>query len=206
MPGMDGYEATAGIRQIESPSKHTVIIALTTLTDVQDKCFAAGMDDYLRKPISLDQLKAILEKWNSSSLAKAVPILDPALVDEERLRLICDGDAEGLQYLLGVFVTQTEIDLKAMRAFAADRQLKELHRVSHGVAGACETYGVPVLVPPLRVLEAMAKAGLLTDAVPSCWRKLKKTLIGFAAVCGLTGFPLAYERAPRDAKNSSSHR
>jgi len=163
MPEMDGFEATVRIRQIEQPTKHTVIIAVTTLADVRNKCLAAGMDDYLQKPILQTQLKSIFEKWNSLPPRTTVLPLDPTLVDEERLRLICDGDAEGLQYLLGVFVTQTEIDLKALRGFVKDGPIKELHRVSHGIAGACETYGIPILVPPLRALEVMAKAGHVTD-------------------------------------------
>src|SRR5882672_830721 len=60
MPEMDGFEATAKIRQIEHPSKHTVIIAVTSLADAQNRCFVAGMDDYLHKPIIMKQLKSIL--------------------------------------------------------------------------------------------------------------------------------------------------
>jgi len=67
MPEMDGYEATVAVR--DSASKvlnHAVpIIALTAnaIKGDSDQCFAAGMDDYLSKPVNKDQLATVLEKW-----------------------------------------------------------------------------------------------------------------------------------------------
>ena len=68
MPGMDGFEATLALRRQEKqrdPAAHTTIVALTAhaLEGDREKCLAAGMDDYLRKPFTLEQLKHILEVW-----------------------------------------------------------------------------------------------------------------------------------------------
>ena len=67
MPEMDGYEATRRIRQeqLSSPNPYPVrIIAMTAhaLRGDRDKCLSAGMDDYLGKPINMDELKASLER------------------------------------------------------------------------------------------------------------------------------------------------
>ncbi len=70
MPEMDGYDATAEIRRREAFShRRTPIIALTgnVVEGARERCLAAGMDDYLAKPFTLDQMKAMLTAWLGSS-------------------------------------------------------------------------------------------------------------------------------------------
>jgi CheY-like chemotaxis protein/HPt (histidine-containing phosphotransfer) domain-containing protein len=65
MPNMDGYELTAAIRRAERDDRHVPIVALTAnaLKSEEQRCKAAGMDDYLTKPVLLDRLQDMLEKW-----------------------------------------------------------------------------------------------------------------------------------------------
>jgi CheY-like chemotaxis protein len=75
MPIMGGFEATTRIRHREHTAmKHTPIIAVTahTLPGDRDRCLAAGMDDYLPKPVDLENLKAMLLRWLPVSNATQV--------------------------------------------------------------------------------------------------------------------------------------
>ncbi len=69
MPEMDGFEATKAIRAKEAAASHTPIIAMTANAMVGDReqCLAAGMDDYLSKPFSLEMLEDMLSQWLSAS-------------------------------------------------------------------------------------------------------------------------------------------
>ena len=69
MPDMDGYETAAAIRRRESSGRHTPIIAMTTsaMPGDRERWLAAGMDDYLPKPVRLDQLRSVLRRWTAQA-------------------------------------------------------------------------------------------------------------------------------------------
>jgi CheY-like chemotaxis protein len=67
MPGIDGYEATRRIREVEQESRggRLPIVALTAhaMKGDREKCLDAGMDDYVAKPFTEEHLVAVLERW-----------------------------------------------------------------------------------------------------------------------------------------------
>ena len=65
MPDMDGFEATAVIRSREGSNRHQTICALTAnaMDGDRERCLAAGMDDYISKPVGLEKLREALDRW-----------------------------------------------------------------------------------------------------------------------------------------------
>jgi signal transduction histidine kinase/AmiR/NasT family two-component response regulator/HPt (histidine-containing phosphotransfer) domain-containing protein len=194
MPEMDGYEATRLIREREnnaaSPRRpRTLIVAMTAhaLPSDRERCLAAGMDDYLAKPIRPNDVRGIIEKWaaqraaagsapaqSSPAIAPAPPVSESAAsaleppVEMSRLIDLTDGNAESLRELLEMFYRQTEQQLdqieNAVRAGNAD----EVRRVAHSGKGASATLGMAPLAAVLFQLEQLGKSGALSGAEQLC--------------------------------------
>ncbi len=85
MPEMDGFEATHRVRSMEYGRKHTPIIALTAhaIQGDKERCLAAGMDDYLSKPLEPDALFAAVERWASIEEDHGDQVLPPDQAPEQ---------------------------------------------------------------------------------------------------------------------------
>ncbi len=73
MPELDGFTATGEIRQRLGPDRHIPIIAMTAnaIKGDRERCLAAGMDDYLAKPVTRKALSDMIERWVSTERRKA---------------------------------------------------------------------------------------------------------------------------------------
>jgi CheY-like chemotaxis protein len=80
MPVLDGFHASARIREIEGADKHTPIIAMTAnaMQGDRERCLAAGMDDYMPKPVTLAALDATLRHWLPARVAYQPRTATPA--------------------------------------------------------------------------------------------------------------------------------
>jgi len=75
MPDMDGYEATRQIRSEADGRARPIILAMTAnaMEGDRERCLAAGMDDYLAKPVTLEALKQALQRWLPTTISEGEP-------------------------------------------------------------------------------------------------------------------------------------
>ena len=178
MPEMDGYAATAEIRKREGSSKHTWIVAITAhaLEGDREKCSAAGMDDYLSKPVKISDLGAALSRGLSvSGPVNAVPResvtlettkIPRAPVDMVRLREAGGNDESEIRELVELYLKQTAQHLGELKVAMGAAARADIIRIAHKCAGSSGVCGMKVLESKLRSLEEMAIQNLLADQSP----------------------------------------
>src|SRR5207253_8784665 len=116
MPEMDGYAATKEIRKREKENEHIPIIAMTAyaLKGDQEKCFQAGMDDYLSKPFDTKNLAMTLNRWLKTQPSHFVaekkvdePKESQQLIDMNRMHEIFGEDSNAIREFIKIFVDST---------------------------------------------------------------------------------------------------
>lgn len=174
MPEMDGFQATAAIRSQESPdARRTPIIAMTanTLPADIEHCKAAGMDDHLPKPLTLDTLAARLTQWlnwqsdhlpsteTANELTGNNAPLDTAVL--KRLREILGNS---VSEAIRPFLEDIPNYLVELENGIAEGNAATLRNVSHVIKGAASNLGAVVMASVAREMELQAEAGVLSEA------------------------------------------
>src|SRR5579884_129654 len=193
MPEMDGLEATAAIRQKEQETgRHIPILAMTAhaLEGDRERCLAAGMDDYVPKPIDPEGLFAMLTRYIVPTGAKPARDLETpgspplAVLDRERLEHVCGADPEFAREVVGVFAQATAQSLTEIRAALTAGDSALLERLAHSLKGSCRTLGAALLGEICAQVEARGKAGdipgaeLLVASAEEAFAQLQNALEG----------------------------
>lgn len=154
MPVLDGFSATTQIRQHLKNGRQIPIIALTADVQqgIQEQCLAAGMNDYLSKPFTLEQLQQILGRWLQSETSSSYPALTQApsnatdsLLNQatlEALRSIVDGQGVSLlEKSIKLFLQTAPDHAEHIRQSIANQQADELRKAAHSLKSACANLG-----------------------------------------------------------------
>jgi len=183
MPEMDGLDAARQICQRWPAEKRPIIIAMTgnALMGDREKCLAAGMDDYISKPVRIGDLQAALERWgpsrpkksDTSFLARAkslaiADLLDQAVIAE--LRSIPVDGASMLQELVDLFLEKAPQRLEQIKECLKQPANLALH--AHALKSMSLDLGAKRLVRLSQELEELGQAGMV-DAAPALVQELE---------------------------------
>jgi PAS domain S-box-containing protein len=175
MPDIDGYEATRRIRQLDGAVARTPIIAITAhaLPGEREKCLAAGMNDYLAKPVSLEQLGAVIRLWASKSSNEQPEVTETFDVDEQQVLdrervssfLAISRQQEGfLDGLVRTFRQDVPSRLDALRAAASSHDAHDLALAAHALKSSSGSVGAKRMYLVCSQIEQAARAGRIDGA------------------------------------------
>jgi PAS domain S-box-containing protein len=173
MPGMNGFEAAAAIRQVKGELE-LPIIAMTAhaFAEERDRCLAAGMNDHVAKPIDPDQLYSVLLKWLSQEKAKNAPYLQKAADEGESPRFLppclpgidvasvvtrCGGNELLARELISDFCEQNRNVFNDLGSVITNGDRAQANFLVHTLKGLAGTIGAAALAATMSELETVLK-------------------------------------------------
>jgi signal transduction histidine kinase/DNA-binding response OmpR family regulator len=171
MPLMDGFTMTGEIRAIENAEsrKRTPIIAVTAdaMAGEEERCKAAGMDDYLSKPVGLESLRTVLQRWlpdkpvkavvpekKETNVASDIPAIDPSVLDPW-----VENDDAARRSILQRFSETVSASSHDLEQAMACGDLATLQSAAHRLRSGALAVGARLLSTSAAALETAAKTG-----------------------------------------------
>lgn len=153
MPEMDGFEASARIREVEDFSNQIKIIAVTAdaMKGARERCIDAGMNDYISKPVDIEKLEAILSRWLPATQSNAPALVLPAAIataerdtgvmDWARLSLFTDDDPAEEEALIALFTSYAEESLALLHENGTEGPNDVWKKAAHKLKGSTANLG-----------------------------------------------------------------
>lgn len=170
MPIMDGFEATQKIREQEMNQAiaKTPIIALTANAIIGDRehCLAKGMDDYLSKPFTLEQLHKILSPWLAKDTSDTHdPDIIHVEIDSKVIAQLKSLKSGLLIRVIDLYIESSPKLLFDMEQATAQQDTKSLYKIAHSLKNSSANLGVTELTNLCRDLEIKGRENDLAEAV-----------------------------------------
>lgn len=167
MPEMDGLDATRQIRARLPKERQPRIIAMTAnaLSGDRDRCLAAGMDDYISKPVQLEELAKVMQRQQMHVDAQPVSP-SPPLTEfrRETIDQLVSTAGVGATIVLGAMVDSAPRQLEALQSALDQRDAPAFRRTAHSLKANAATVGAEALARTFQELEDLGNAGNLDAA------------------------------------------
>jgi len=172
MPGMDGFESTALIREVEKASGgHISIIAMTAhaMEGDRENCLRAGMDGYVAKPIKANDLLAEIETvinvhTEITRKVKKGRKAEEGVFDPEEALALVEGDLKLFREIVGLFTENAPRKMTAIRDAICEGDPVRLNLEAHNLKGAISYFGAPIPFELARELELSGEIGEFSGA------------------------------------------
>jgi PAS domain S-box-containing protein len=181
MPVMDGLEATQLIRK--NTKDRIPIIALTAfaLKGDNQKCFDAGMDDYLSKPFEEIQLLEVVSRWLGKSINfetehREGTSFKESLYDLSQIEDIARGNQDFVKKMITLFAEQLPISLKDLNDAYAAQDFERMSKIAHRIKPSIDNMGILSLKDEVREIEKFAKEYGQSDRLESLLKNLNEIL------------------------------
>jgi PAS domain S-box-containing protein len=187
MPEMDGLEAAAAIRQREAVhGGRTPIVAMTAhaIKGDRERCLAAGMDDYVSKPIDVDLLKHVIDRRVADRAPADVEAALMAPSKTAELLKAFDNDWGFLTEVVEVFFSDYPLQVEALRRSAGSGDAAAFRRAAHSLKGMLRNFQAETAAEKAFELEKIGLAGALgetealIDALGKDLKQLEQELRG----------------------------
>ncbi|MBS1989570.1 MAG: response regulator [Cyanobacteria bacterium SZAS LIN-3] len=154
MPVMDGFETTRKIRKMETRTgKHIPIVAMTAhaIEGSKEQCLAAGMDDYLSKPLAPQKLEIILQKWLPLEPARHNATGLESLVDT--IEIAAMYGQENVSRLLNLFISEIPKEVAKLKQHVAEGDFNNAFLTNHTLKGVCKSMFAQSMIECCEALE-----------------------------------------------------
>lgn len=182
MPEMDGLEASIKINKMFLPEKRPIIIAMTAnaMQGDREACIEAGMDDYLSKPVRIEELQACLDKWGTKIIAHRGNVLERLKKEKLNTKIINEDKIPFLEELqeeddllffielIDIYLNETPQNIQKVFDAVSRKDLSALSFYAHKLKGASVSLGIEEVNKIAEELENLGKSETIEDAEELC--------------------------------------
>jgi CheY-like chemotaxis protein/HPt (histidine-containing phosphotransfer) domain-containing protein len=180
MPVMDGIEATKVIRTELNSNVPIIALTANAIKGESDKCFSAGMNDFISKPFAEEELISVIAKWlaksKNSSLTVQKTIERDKLFDLTKLTELSKNDTAFMEKIISLFITQAASSIQEIQVALLKNDFAKIKAIAHKIKPAIDNMGIFSLKTVVNRIEELAAKNCHSEELTLLLGELENTL------------------------------